>query len=140
MRFLLDTNVISEFRKARPHPEVVSWLNSIDQDSVYLSVITIGELKKGIDKLTDEARRSALQAWLMDDLLVRFAQRIVILDIPVLMAWGGLLARLERAGTAMPAVDSLIAAAALQGNYVLVTRNVDDFRHAGVQLFNPWAN
>lgn len=140
MRYLLDTSVISEFRKPQPNPQVVAWLNSVDQESIYLSVVTIGELKRGIDRLGDEARRRALQTWLVDDLLVRFAQRVAILDVPVLLAWGSLLARLERAGKTIPAVDGLIAATALQGSFVLVTRNVSDFQHAGLQLFNPWEN
>jgi toxin FitB len=137
-KYLLDTHVISEFRKPRPDSNVLAWLEQIDPDLVHLSVITLGELQKGIARLTDEKRRRLLQAWLEDDLLVRFAGRIALLDVDVLLTWGNLLARLEQAGLTMAAVDSLIAATALHGGFVLVTRNERDFANAGVEVLNPW--
>lgn len=138
MRYLLDTNVISEFRKPRPNPLVRAWLDKIDSENAWLSVITLEELQKGIARLSDTTRKKALQAWLEDDLIVRFAGRIVALDTGVLLTWGNLLARLETDGRMMPAIDSLIAATALHGNFVLVTRNEVDFTHTGVTIFNPW--
>ena len=137
-KYLLDTNVISEFRKPRPDPNVLAWLEQVDPDHVHLSVITLGELQKGIARLVDENRRNLLQAWLEDDLLVRFARRITLLDVDVLLTWGNLVARLEQGGMTMGAVDSLIAATALHGGFVLVTRNDRDFVNTGVKIFNPW--
>ena len=106
---------------------------------LYLSVITIGELKKGIDRLPPSPRKDVLEAWLHGDLLERFHGRVVSLDLEVLLAWGGLVARLEAIGRKMPAIDSLIAATALEGNFALVTRNIADFDQAGVTLVNPWS-
>jgi toxin FitB len=137
-KYLLDTNVISEFRKPRPDPNVLAWLEQVDSDLVHLSVITVGELQKGIARLTDENRRRLLQAWLREDLLVRFAGRIALLDVDVLLRWGNMLARLEQSGLTMSAVDSLIAAIALHGGFVLVTRNERDFANTGVEILNPW--
>jgi predicted nucleic acid-binding protein len=138
MRYLLDTNVISEFRKPHPNPNVLAWLDQVDSETVYLSVITVGELQKGIARLPDEKRRRSLQTWLEDDLLVRFAGRIASLDVEVMLRWGSLLADLERTGKMMPAVDSLIAATAIHGGFVIVTRNESDFVHSGVAILNPW--
>lgn len=138
MRYLLDTSVISEFRKTAPNPAVLDWLNQIEPETVYLSVITVGELQKGIERLDAGPRKGALQAWLAEDLPARFAGRIVVLDIDVLRTWGTLLARLERSGKVMPVIDALIAATALHGGFTLVTRNVADFAHSGVKVHNPW--
>jgi predicted nucleic acid-binding protein len=88
--------------------------------------------------LPDEKRRQSLQAWLEEDLLVRFSGRIALLDVGALLTWGSLLARLEKAGQAMPAIDALIAATAIYSGFVLVTRNEKDFTNAGVDIFNPW--
>lgn len=138
MTYLLDTCVISEFRKKQPAPEVIGWLNQIDPETAYLSVVTIGEVKKGIEKLADTSRQVILQAWLDHDLLGRFEGRIVTLDSKVLLVWGTLVARLEKSGKSMPMMDSLIAATALHDDFTLVTRNEADFAHTGVKLFNPW--
>jgi predicted nucleic acid-binding protein len=140
MSFLLDTCVISELMSKRPNPDVLKWIDSVDPDSVYLSVVTIGEIQKGIEKVRDPQRREALEAWLKDDLLVRFRERMANLDIAVFLRWGTLTGRLETQGTPMPAIDSLIAAIALHGHFILATRNESDFLRAGVQLFNPWKN
>lgn len=116
----------------------MQWIDSADPDAIYLSVITIGEIQKGIEKLPNSRRRRALQDWLNDELLVRFENRLVTLDVDVLLTWGRLTARLESAGTVLPAIDSLLAATALHGNLVLVTRNEADFVRTGVKLQNPW--
>jgi toxin FitB len=138
MRYLLDTNVISELVARQPSPRVIQWIDSLDPDSVYLSVITIGELRKGIEKLGDSQRKDLLHSWLNDDLLIRFSGRILILDAPAMLAWGELVGRLEQQGRPLPALDSLIAALARVHGCVLATRNLDDFRATGVNVVNPW--
>ena len=138
MRYLLDSCVISELVAKWPDPDVVQWVDSIDEEKLYLSAITIGEIKKGIERLPDSVRKSALAEWLEGDLLIRFKDRILAVDAGVMLAWGELAADLEKQGKKMPAVDSLLAAIALQGRLSLVTSNVDDFAHSGVVVVNPW--
>lgn len=138
MTYLLDTCVISELAAKRPAPEVMEWIQSVDPESVFLSVVTVGEIRKGIEKAQDPKRKAVLEAWLHDELLIRFRSRLAVLDTGVLLEWGALVGRLETQGTPMPAIDSLIAATALHGRFVLVTRNEDDFVNAGVRLLNPW--
>jgi predicted nucleic acid-binding protein len=138
VNFLLDTCAISELISKRPDPRVLSWIDSIDPDRVYLSIVTIGEVQKGIEKLRDSSRKEILKSWLQDELLVRFRDRLAPLDLATILQWGTLTGRLEAQGATMPAVDSLLAATALHGHYVLVTRNEEDFLRSGVQLFNPW--
>ena len=138
MNFLLDTCVISELVAMQPNPHVVQWVDSVDEDKLLLSVITIGEIKKGIEKLADSRRKDALVEWLNDGLLVRFRDKILPIDIPVVLAWGQLAADLDRQGRRMPAIDSLIAATCLQGELQLATRNEDDFAQSGIVVINPW--
>jgi predicted nucleic acid-binding protein len=138
MTFLLDTCVISELVAKQPNPRVVQWVDSIDEDKLFLSAITIGEIKKGIEKLAESSRKSALAEWLEGDLLIRFTDRILPIDIPVMLVWGQLTAELEKQGRRMPAIDSLIAATCLQGRLDLVTRNESDFVHSGIMIVNPW--
>ena len=138
MSYLLDTCVVSELVSKRPQADVVQWIDSIDPESIYLSVITIGEIRKGIEKLEDSNKKETLEAWLQDELLVRFRDRLAVLDAGVLLEWGTLMGSLEKRGKPMPAVDSLIAATALHRHFVLVTRNEGDFLNAGAKLLNPW--
>ena len=138
MTFLLDTCVISELVAKQPNLRVVQWVDSIDEDKLFLSAITIGEIKRGIEKLADSGRKSALAEWLEGDLLIRFTDRILPIDVPVMLVWGQLAADLEKQGRRMPAIDSLIAATCLQGGLDLVTRNESDFAHSGVTVVNPW--
>jgi predicted nucleic acid-binding protein len=138
MKYLLDTNVISELVAKSPHPRVVQWVDSLDPNSVYLSALTIGELRKGIEKLPDSSRRDTLRNWLHDELLVRFSGRILALDVGVMLTWGELTGRLERVGRPLPAMDLLIAALALHHKCSLVTRNEADFLETGVAILNPW--
>ena len=139
MRYLLDTCVISELVARQPNPRVVAWVDAVEEDRLYLSVITIGEIRRGIAKLPDSPRKERLNRWLEEDLLLRFGGRIVPIDVGVMLTWGGLVARLERTGRVLPAIDSLVAAIALHGEFTLVTRNVRDFEGTGVQIVNPWA-
>jgi predicted nucleic acid-binding protein len=138
MTFLLDTCVISELVAKQPDLHIVQWVDSIDEDKLFLSAITIGEIKRGIEKLADSSRKSALVEWLEGDLLIRFTDRILPIDTSVVLVWGQLTADLEKQGRRMPAIDSLIAATCLQGRLDLVTRNESDFAHSGVTVINPW--
>jgi tRNA(fMet)-specific endonuclease VapC len=138
MNYLLDTNVISELIAREPNQNVVDWIDSLDPETVYLSVITIGELRKGIEKLVRSRRKDQLTVWLENDLLLRFADKIVAITTDVMLVWGDLTGRLERDGKPIAAIDSLLAATALQGKYTLVTRNEEDFQHTGVSILNPW--
>ena len=138
MTFLLDTCVISELVAKQPNLWVVRWVDSTDEDKLFLSAVTIGEIKRGIEKLADSSRKSALAEWLEGDLLIRFTGRVLSIDPPVMLVWGQLTADLEKQGRRMPAIDSLIAATCLQGRLDLVTRNESDFAHSGVKVINHW--
>ncbi len=138
MKYLIDTCVISELISKQPNPNVVDWVDSLEREQVYLSVITIGEITKGIEKLPESERKRNLRDWLEHDLFPRFHGRILPLDTDVLIHWGGLLARLDAGGTPMPAIDSLIAATVLTHAMTLVTRNVSDFESTGIGIINPW--
>ncbi len=138
MKYVLDTNVVSELVAREPNQRVVEWVDHLDPETAYLSVITIGELCKGIEKLAPSRRKDQLTRWLNDDLLLRFAGKTVDITIKVMLAWGELTGRLEREGKTMPAIDSLIAASVLAGEFTLVTRNEDDFKNAGIPIVNPW--
>lgn len=138
MKYLLDTCVVSELVAKQPNPHVVGWVDSIDADGVYLSVITIGEITKGIEKLPNAKRKQELSDWMENELLVRFQDNIVPLDVDVLLYWGRMNARLEAKGRILPAIDSLIAASALEKGLVLVTRNEADFNGTDVEIVNPW--
>lgn len=138
MKYLLDACVISELVARHPNPKVVDFVDSLDSDDVFLSVITIGEIAKGVEKLPKSKRKQELHSWLKENLLVRFDGRIIPLDSEVLMEWGILIARLESTGITLPAIDSLIAATTLTHKLTLVTRNVDDFSGTGIEIINPW--
>ena len=138
MKYLLDTCVISELVTKTPNPQVVGFVDSLQPDDVFLSVITIGEIMKGIEKLPRSVRKGELRTWLHEDLLVRFDGRIFPLDTDVLMEWGKLTALTEAAGNPMPAIDSLLAATVLTHELTLITRNVSDFERAGIEIVNPW--
>lgn len=139
MSYLLDTCVFSELVARRPDENVTAWFSAARPMQLYMSVITIGEIKRGIEKLTHDARRKqTLSEWLEEDLLVRFQGRILVLDTPVMLEWGRLVAGLERRGRKLPTLDSLMAAQALYHRHNLVTRNVRDFLNTGLELFNPW--
>jgi tRNA(fMet)-specific endonuclease VapC len=138
MNYLLDTNIISELVAKQPNQKVVEWVDSRDPDALYLSVVTIGELRKGIEKLKPFSRRDALMNWLTTNVLTRFQGHIADITVDVMLAWGELTGRLEVAGLPMSAADSLIAAIALEGGFTLVTRNDSDFQNAGISIVNPW--
>jgi toxin FitB len=136
--FLLDTNVISELVKPKPEPKVTTWIDSIDENLLYLSVLTLGEIRKGIASLRHAARRVTLEAWLDSDLVLRFAERILPIDRAVADRWGRLAADAGSVKSPLPVIDGLLAATALDQNLTLVTRNTRDIAVTGVSVFNPW--
>ena len=138
MKYLLDTCVISELVAKQPSEKVIDWIDNIEQESVYLSVITIGEIYKGIEKLPESKRKINLQKWLNDELIIRFRGKILLVDTNVMLVWGELTGRLNIEGKRMPAIDSLIAAIAIHNNCSLVTRNEDDFKNVALSIINPW--
>jgi toxin FitB len=138
--YLLDTNVISELMKARPAPSVVSWIVATPEDLLHLSVITVGEIRKGIDLLDeDEPRRGTLQSWLDHDLRIRFAGRLLPFDEGAAERWGQIEALAKRQRLTLPTIDAQLVATALHHGLTFVTRNVSDVRATGVPLFNPWS-
>jgi len=138
MNYLLDTCVLSEFTRRRPDEKVVRWLDQIADEKLFLNAITIGEIQHGIQRLPDSSRKSNLLIWMNNGLIERFGKRILSLDTATLILWGNLIARMEKSGHPMPAMDSLIAATALQHHLTIITRNTNDFQPCGVQLSNPW--
>jgi toxin FitB len=137
--FLLDTNIISELVKPKPQPKVVIWIDSVDENLLYLSVLTLGEIRKGIASLRDASRRVMLEAWLDSDLILRFAERILPIDHAVADRWGGIAAAAAAAKSPLPVIDGLLAATALDQNLTLVTRNTKEIAVTGVPVFNPWS-
>lgn len=135
--FLLDTNVISELVRPRPEPKVKAWIEATDENLLYLSVLTLGEIRKGITSLANATRRVTLETWLDSDLVLRFAGRILSIDQAIADRWGRLAAQVG-SRSSFPVIDGLLAATALQHNLTLVTRNLRDFGGTGVPLFDPW--
>jgi len=138
--YLLDTNILSESTKPQPDKQVLNWLESVDEDRLFLSVITLAEIQRGISLLDSGKKRDALLAWFNHDLLLRFEGRILSVNQGVALKWGVLMSEVKRAGRAMTALDGLIAATALQENAVLVTRNLKDFAPLGIRLLNPFSS
>jgi toxin FitB len=136
--YLLDTCTISELVVKQPSPTVLDWFTQQPPESLYLSVVTIGEITKGIQKMPPSRRRSDLEIWLNHDLLVQFQSRIIDVDLAIITIWGELTGRLETQGRRLPTMDSLIAATTLQKGFTLVTRNEKDFTGTGVTLINPF--
>lgn len=136
--YLLDTNILAELVKPMPNQDVVRWVDARDEQQLYVSVITIGELLRGIAKHPQPARQSVLAAWVNDQLVPRFADRIIPVSLAVMRVWADVTVECERRGRPLPAIDSLIAASALSLKATIVTRNVRDFMATGVDIVNPW--
>ncbi len=134
MSYLVDTNVLSELRRKQPNEQVVSWFEARPATTLYISVLTLGEIRKGIENLADGRRKLLLLDWLETELPAFFAGRILDIDNKVADQWGRLVAA---AGRPVPAIDSLLAATALCHNLALVTRNVNDFTCPGLEIINP---
>ena len=136
MSYLLDTNVLSELRRKSPDETVVDWFARRPSSTLYLSVLTLGELRKGIEGVADSKRRMSLNDWLESDLPAFFVGRILPVDAQVAERWGRLVAT---AGRPLPAIDSLLGASAAQHGLSIVTRNGKDFADMGLDIINPWA-
>jgi len=137
--FLLDTNIPSEFRNPRPEPQVVQWLDSVAEESVFISVVALGEIRKGCELLDIGKRREGLEQWLEVEVRAWFEGRILPVTEAIAERWGRLEAKCQRLGQPLNTADGQIAATALEHGLTLATRNVNDFRDLGVTLFNPWA-
>ncbi|QHD67960.1 PIN domain-containing protein [Sphingobium yanoikuyae] len=138
MSFLLDTNIISEGAKPRPDPGVMDWLASVDEEELFLSVVSLAELRHGIERMDKGARQSGLDIWLTEQLAPRFEARLLSIDSVTADLWGRIVNRAQGAGRPMGAMDAFIAAHAQQHELTLVTRNISDFEATGIRLFNPW--
>jgi predicted nucleic acid-binding protein len=138
VNFLLDTNAVSEWVKPRPNPGVIRWMESADEDRVFLSVISLAELRYGVERMAAGARRSRLEAWLRDELPLRFEDRILPVDDNVAGAWGRAMSVSEALGRPMGAMDAFLAATAEVHRLTLVTRDVKGF--PGLRaVVNPWS-
>jgi predicted nucleic acid-binding protein len=136
--FLLDTNVISELVKAKPEPRVTKWIESTEETLLYLSVLTLGEIRKGIASLPHSARRVKLEVWLDHELALRFSDRILPVDQQVADRWGRIAGSAAARKSPLPVIDGLFAATAQHHNLILVTRNTRDIGATGVPAFDPW--
>jgi predicted nucleic acid-binding protein len=136
--FLLDTNCISELVRVKPEPRVLEWMEAADEGLLYLSVLTLGEIRKGLAGLPQSKRRTHLEAWLEVELQARFSRRILPVDAAVADRWGVLAADAKRKGKALSTIDALLAATALHYNLTVVSRNVNDFANTQVPFLNPW--
>lgn len=138
MSFLLDTNVVSEWVKPRPDRGVIRWLSETDEDRVFISVVTLAEIRHGIELLTESVRRRRLDEWLRDELPQRFEGRVLAVDRSIADSWGKVMARSQAAGRPVGAIDGFIAATAHALDLTLVTRNVGDFEAVVSDIVNPW--
>ena len=136
--YLLDTNCISELVRPRPEPRVLEWMEAADERLFYLSVLTLGEIRKGVAALAQGKRRTHLETWLEVDLQARFSGRIVPIDSAIADRWGLLAAEAKRKGKPLSVIDGLLAATALHLNLTVVSRNATDFTNTQVQVLNPW--
>lgn len=135
MNYLLDTNVLSELFKKHPEPKVTRWLKGMEQDWLYLSVLTVGEIHKGVERMEHGSRKARLVQFLETDIPAQFEERILPIDLEVAETWGLLEAQADRP---LPTVDALLAATALVHNLTLVTRNTQDFGFSKLKILNPW--
>jgi len=138
MSFLLDTNAVSEWVKPRPNPGLIAWMEAADEDRIFISVVSLAELRYGVERMAAGRRRSRLEQWLRDELPLRFESRILPVDTEVAEAWGKIVSRSEAAGRPIGAMDAFLAATAETHQMTLVTHNVSDFRLLKAVL-NPWS-
>jgi len=134
-KFLLDTNIVSELRRKRPDPQVMAWFAGVRDENLYLSVLSVGEIRRGVERLKLESQRLGVTEWLEGILLPWFGPRLLPVNLPVAECWGRLSAA---AGRPLPAIDSLLAATAMSHDLTMVTRNVIDFKLSSLRVINPW--
>ncbi len=138
MSFLLDTNVVSEWVKPRPDSGVITWLADVDEDRVFLSVVSLAELRFGVERMPAGGRRNRLDQWLREELPLRFESRVLPVDVSVAETWGQVLARSQAMGRTTSIMDGFLAATAAVHHLTMVTRNVSDFSALGHSVLNPW--
>lgn len=135
MSYLLDTNVISELVRPKPAKAVLVWFENIPSEALHISVLTLGEIRKGVEQMPEGMRREKLRLWLDHDLTDWFSTRVLPVDVAVADRWGRLLGQV---GRPLPSIDSLLAATALHHELRLVTCNQKDFNYHGLEVINPW--
>lgn len=135
MSYLLDTNVVSELVRPKPEPNVLKWFDDVPSRALHFSVLSLGEIRKGVELMKDGARKEKLRLWLEQELTGWFEDRLLPVSAQVTDRWGRLLAESKHP---VPAIDSLLAATALHHELRLVTRNTADFKFAGLEVINPW--
>lgn len=138
MRLVLDTNVLSEVTKPRPDARVLNWLNELDEDRCFISVVSIAEIRRGVVLMDQGRKRDALDEWLTSDLPHRFEHRVLPVEERVALAWGDLMGAAKRNGRGLSSMDGLIAATAIAHDLALATRNIKDFESYGIHLIDPW--
>lgn len=140
MNLLLDTNVLSEVTKPRPDHNVLQWLDGLDEDRTFISVISIAEIRRGVALLDDGKKRSALEDWLSQDLPQRFEGRVLPVTERIAIAWGDLMGFAKKNGRGLSSMDAMIAATAAAHDLTLATRNIKDFEGLGIELLDPWSS
>lgn len=138
MSFLLDTNVVSEWVRPRPDAGVIAWLAEVDEDRVFISVVTLAELHYGVERMAAGQRRRRLDEWLRHEVPSRFDGRVLPVDETIAYAWGRLTALREASGRPIGVADAFIAATAEVHGLTLVTRNAADFERVVKAILNPW--
>lgn len=136
--FLVDTNVISEFIKPQPDSRVIRWLDAADPASLYVSVVTLGEIRLGIEDMPAGKRRSALEEWFQEGLPDWFDSNLLPVTKAIADRWGRLTIAAKKQGRAITTADGLIAATAIEHHLAIVTRNISDFAKCGAVIVNPW--
>jgi predicted nucleic acid-binding protein len=135
VKYILDTNVLSELGRRTPNERVAAWFAQVSEEDQYISVLSLGELRLGVERLADSSRKEDLRHWLEHELTAQFQGRILPVDIAAANRWGSLEAA---AGRSLPTADALIAATALCLGHCVVTRNTKDFNHPGLVVIDPW--
>jgi len=138
MKYLLDTCVISEIMRPQPDKNVILWMQSQNEDNLYLSVLTFGEIEKGIEKAPNETKKRKLKLWVDEDLKKRFEGRIISIDLNISAKWGVIQGAAELLGRPMSTIDGLIAVSGLVHHCIVVTRNISDMEQSSAELLNPW--
>lgn len=138
MRLLLDTNVLSEVTRPVPEARVLEWLDRLDEDRAFISVMSIAEIRRGVALMDVGRKRDALTEWLATDLPGRFQNRVIAVNEPIALAWGDLMGLAKRSGRGLSSMDGLIAATAIVHDLTIATRNTKDFEGFGIEIVDPW--